>query len=339
MDTNADKDGVTPPNSAPAPQPPLSSPQPGQQIQPQQPLVPPAAVQVQSVVPKPAPVSEPAVSASPAPAPVAAPIVTSDVGIGTPTVDVAAAPVQASQAAQVSPLPSVPVSQPAPQTVAAVPPQLTPREPGKASAATGLLRKYWYVAAGVVILFAGLSFMQIRHVSQENAWKQATQHYQASDYEAAAKEIGKLGMPSDPERLRVYAQTMLATRQLDAALEAYAKLYEAKKDPSVRLIMGNIYTEQKNTAEATKVYRELIDSNPKYVQAYINLATLDRQQGRADEARKVAEAAVAANPTSVALYQLRVSTLLDKKGSAEYNAALDGLRGINPDDPLLLALQ
>lgn len=200
-------------------------------------------------------------------------------------------------------------------------------------------KKYGIVLLIVVLLVILAGYAINQRQSTEQAWDKASDYFSRGDYEKAAKELEGMSVPSDEKKLIVFSQTKLATRQLDDALEGYKKLYEEKKDPGVKLIIGNIYNEQKNYQEAEKIYREAIDTNANYTQAYVNLATLYKMQGDIQNAIEVAQQGVKNNPSSTTLHELRVSMLLDDKESPEYKVAIVELEKLNPNDPLLESLR
>lgn len=201
-----------------------------------------------------------------------------------------------------------------------------------------MARKYWiFLAVAIVVLGAGAAWI-VWSAQQASAWKSATDYFERADYENAEKELSKVSMPSEKDKLRIYAQTMLATGRLDESLEAYNKLYELNSDASVKLIIANIYNQQKKYDEAIKMYKEIIASNDSNVQAYVNLATVYRLQGDNKAAAAISQQAVEKNPNNVTLLELRVSMLLEDKDSEQYAQAVEALRAVNPEDPLLTAL-
>lgn len=202
-----------------------------------------------------------------------------------------------------------------------------------------LLRRYWYVGVVIVLVVVGIVAWFANEASVDAAWKRATDDYGRADYASAAKTLNGMAMPSDEKRLTVYAQTMLATRQLDKALPAYKSLYDKRKDPAVKIVIGNIYNEQKKYDEAAKTYRDIISANSAYVQAYVNLSTLYKLQSKDQDAVEVAKQGVKANSNSVILYELLVSMLLEKKDSSDYKEAVAALKKLNPSDPLLESLK
>jgi tetratricopeptide (TPR) repeat protein len=201
-----------------------------------------------------------------------------------------------------------------------------------------ILRRYWYIVVALIILAGVLIGFQAQRNAQEARWKRATEYFGRVEYDKAAKELKGIPVPKDPERLRTYSQTMLATHQLDNSLTGYKKLYEQKKDPSVKLIIGNIYNEKKDYDNATKIYREAIADNPANVQAYVNLAILYKMRSNMPEAVKVANESVKNNPGSATLRELQVSMLMDDKSTTAYKDAVKALKELNPNDPLLDAI-
>lgn len=211
-------------------------------------------------------------------------------------------------------------------------------KPTRLKQAVRLVRKYWYVALALLVVIIGLVTWQIIQLNQEATWKKAGDYFTRADYGNAEKQLHSVAVPSDADHLHVYAQTMLATQNLDKSLTAYQKLYDLNKDPSIKLIIGNIYNQQKNYDQAIKIYRDIITNNTGNVQAYINLSTVYKLQNNAPEAIKVANEAVKNNPSSVVLRELQVSMVMDNKSSEGYKVAVKELKALNPTDPLLQAL-
>jgi tetratricopeptide (TPR) repeat protein len=202
------------------------------------------------------------------------------------------------------------------------------------------VKKYWYVGVILLLLitvgFAAL-YMQAKDTTM---WKDAQDAYTKADYARSAKLLEGTGIPTDPTRLKIYAESMLATRQYDKALPAYEKLFDVKKDPDVKIKIGNIYNEKKNPEydRAEKAYQEVIANHPSYVQAYINLSTMYKVQSRTDNAIAAAKKGVKANPTSVSLYELLVAMTMDKKDSTDFKEAVAKLKELNPSDQLLVVV-
>ncbi len=209
----------------------------------------------------------------------------------------------------------------------------------KSSKVLSAIKRFWYIIVIVIVIVVGVIVWRTNVTNQDNAWARATAFYQKADYDNAAKELAGLPMPSDAVRLKVYAQTMLAKRDVEKALPAYEKLYTATKEPSYKVILGNIYNEQKNYDKAASTYKEVIADNPGYTQAYVNLAILYKLQNKISEAMAIADSAVKSNPNNVTLLELKVSILMEDKTTDDYKTAVKDLAAINPQDPLLDSLK
>ncbi len=202
-----------------------------------------------------------------------------------------------------------------------------------------IIKRFWYFIVLAIVVVVGGAIWRTNVTNQDNAWARATAFYTKADYDNAAKELAGLPVPSDAARLKVYAQTMLAKRDLEKALPAYEKLYAATKEPNYKIILGNIYNEQKNYDKAISTYKEVIADNPGYTQAYVNLAILYKLQNKISEATAIANAAVKSNPNNVTLLELKVSILMEDKTTQDYKTAVKDLAAINPQDPLLDSLK
>lgn len=202
-----------------------------------------------------------------------------------------------------------------------------------------IITKYWYIFSLLVVLIAAVITWQILESNRAAAWSKASDYFSRAEYEQAAKLIKDFPVPSDPDQQRVYAQTMLATGELDKAMKGYEELYDTNKDLSSKLIIGNIYNQKKEYDKAIVIYEEIVADNPSTVQAYVNMATVYRLQGKNKEAIEVAKKAVDANPQSVTLLELHVSMLLEDQKSEDFKNAVAALRKVNPNDPLLESLK
>lgn len=93
------------------------------------------------------------------------------------------------------------------------------------------------------------------------------------------------------------ARALLGKGETAAALarvEAYLK--ENPKDPRGRFLRGVILTEQNKHDEAIAAFRALNEDMPELPEPYNNLAVLYAARGQYDDARRVLETAVLANP-------------------------------------------
>lgn len=207
-------------------------------------------------------------------------------------------------------------------------------------------KEYWYILAVVVVVAGVAVVFAVIQQNQSHHWAKAQDYFSRADYEKAAKELQGLSMPSDETRLVVYSRVMHATANNDPtnthyknALAAYEKLYAMHKDPQVKILMANIYIQQKQYEQAAKMLNEVIAANPSFIQAYSNLATMYRVQGNNKQAIVVAKKGIDANPKDGTLRELLVGLLLDEKGSAAYNDAVTQLKTVYPSSHLLESLK
>lgn len=202
-----------------------------------------------------------------------------------------------------------------------------------------VIKKLWYVFVVLGVVLGVAIGWWVSSANTDAAWKRAEDAFSRADYETAKKEIGAMPVPSDEDRLKVYAQTMLATRTLDKALVGYTKLYEITKDPQTYLLLGNVYNQQENYDKAVQIYTEVTKSNPQLIQAYVNLATVYKLQSKMDDAISTANKAVENNPKSVQAYELLVALLVENdRDTEEFTTAVEALKALNPEDPLLDAI-
>jgi hypothetical protein len=83
----------------------------------------------------------------------------------------------------------------------------------------------------------------------------------------------------------------------------------------------------------------VIKTNPGYVQAYVNLATVHLLQSDRKAAVETAKTGVEANAGNVTLNELLVSLLLEDKSSSDYISAVAALEELNPQSPLLESIK
>jgi tetratricopeptide (TPR) repeat protein len=200
------------------------------------------------------------------------------------------------------------------------------------------VKRFWYVFVVVAIIAGVLIAWGVASAREDAAWRRANDAFGKADYETAKKEIEGYGVPKEQDRLKVYAQTMLATRTLDKALTGYENLYAVNKDQGTLLILGNIYNQKGDYDKAITTYKQIISNNPGNLQAYVNLATVYKLKSEQDKAIATAKEAVEKNPKSAIALELLVSMLLEDKNSEDYKKAVEQLKAINPEDPLLQAI-
>ena len=92
------------------------------------------------------------------------------------------------------------------------------------------------------------------------------------------------------------------------------------KDARGRFLKGVILTELKKPDEAIAVFRALNEDMPELPEPYNNLAVLYAGQGRYDEARRVLETAIVANP-SYALAHENLGDIYARMAAQSYQRA------------------
>jgi tetratricopeptide (TPR) repeat protein len=200
------------------------------------------------------------------------------------------------------------------------------------------IKRFWYLIP-ILIIAAGIgAFVLAQHVSSDKNWSKATELYKNAKYEEVAKLIQGEPQPSEPARLEMYAQTMHATRKLDKALAAYRSMDKQNPSPDTKIRIANIHNQQEQYSEAATVYKQIIETNPTYVQAYVNLATMQKLQSQGAQAVETAKTGVSKNPESIVLHELQVSMLMDDTTSTEYKEAVASLKKLDPKNQLLKIL-
>ena len=200
------------------------------------------------------------------------------------------------------------------------------------------VRKFWYVLLLVILVIVTFVYIVLSHFSNEQDWQKATKLYETADYAKINELIGDKKAPNDDERLSMYAQTMHATGNLDKALVGYQKLDEKNPSPDMKIRIANIYNQKKQYDKAIQLYRDIVNQNPSYIQAYVNLATVQRLKGDNDGAAATASKGVENNPDSVVLHELRVSMLMEDKSTKEYKSAVKDLKRLDPKNQLIKIL-
>ncbi|KKP69937.1 hypothetical protein A2X44_01865 [candidate division CPR3 bacterium GWF2_35_18] len=169
----------------------------------------------------------------------------------------------------------------------------------------------------------------------QKQWNNAEDYYRQGNYQKASEIMLKFSIPEDTEKLGIYAQTMFATSHLDKAEIAYQKLYEKEKDPFAKMMLGNIANQNKDYEKAKTVYKELIESNPNYIQAYVNLATIYRIQQDQKNAVSITEEGISKNANATVLYELLLSIVINEPTSESYQKAYKKLKEINPQSAVI----
>jgi Flp pilus assembly protein TadD len=110
--------------------------------------------------------------------------------------------------------------------------------------------------------------------------------------------------------------------QYDRALASVdAWLKTRPKDARGRFLRGMIFTQQKKTDEAARVYTDLTQDFPELPEPYNNLAVIYADQGDLDRARSLLESAVRANASFTAAHE-NLGDIHARLAAASYEKAL-----------------
>lgn len=119
------------------------------------------------------------------------------------------------------------------------------------------------------------------------------------------------------EATRLYRQGNKA----DAQSRLTSFLTQNPKDARGRFLQGVIYTEQKRTADALKIFSGLTEDHPELPEPYNNLAVLYASQGQYDKARKALETSIRTHP-SYAVAHENLGDIYATLASQAYDRAL-----------------
>jgi ketosteroid isomerase-like protein len=126
---------------------------------------------------------------------------------------------------------------------------------------------------------------------------------------------------SEPDELQKISQ--LIGRNQHAEAEKNLDRYLAAHPGDVRgtFIKGILLGEQKKTAEAIRLYNDLIKQNPTWPEPYNNLAVLYASQGQYERARQTLETALRTHPSYAAVHD-NLSGIYAAMASEAYGKAL-----------------
>lgn len=126
---------------------------------------------------------------------------------------------------------------------------------------------------------------------------------------------------SEPDELQQISQ--LIGRNQHAEAEKNLDRYLAAHPGDVRgtFIKGILLGEQKKTAEAIRLYNDLIKQNPTWPEPYNNLAVLYASQGQYERARQTLETALRTHPSYAAVHD-NLSGIYAAMASEAYGKAL-----------------
>ena len=122
----------------------------------------------------------------------------------------------------------------------------------------------------------------------------------SGDYAAAEQQLGKaLELRRPPEEvLPPYLRSLLLQgkrREVLTEISRY-RLSSPKALAETRTLQGDVQTQLGNTERAKEAYEAALAAVPGYAHARLGLATLSIREGRLDEALKLVDDAIAADP-------------------------------------------
>lgn len=99
--------------------------------------------------------------------------------------------------------------------------------------------------------------------------------------------------PSDLTALQDLAIAQYQTQRFDEAIATYQQMIKVKNEPVYHNNLGNVLRDAGRAAEAIKEYRAAIAADPLLVVAYVNLGTLQLNQGAVVDGTKTLDAGIA----------------------------------------------
>ena len=198
-------------------------------------------------------------------------------------------------------------------------------------------------------LSAGLKRPPVtRNAAALAALEQAAQTYKSA--EAGNLPVQRLvelyqqALAADPKlAVAHYNLGVLAEHSgnLQEAEDAYRKA--VSMDPTLDVAVANLGAllerQPKGEQASTKLYKAVLDRNPRSVAARVRLGELSLERGKAHDAQELARAALGYDPRSLECYRLLARTyLVQKKYSLAKLMALRGLKLREKDPPLTVTM-
>lgn len=186
------------------------------------------------------------------------------------------------------------------------------------------------IAIFIVAVLVGTYFL-LRQYYLQKSWQSARDYYKKADYRAVANTIGRQKMPADKEDLVIYAQSMMAVKDYDKSYNAYKALADADQNNfDAKLMMANILLAKDDRRGAEKAYLDIIDKNPNYIQAYLNLSAIYRTQNQKDLANETLIKGLKYNSSTFGLLEYLIEINSDQKDSEQYKQWVKQATELNP---------
>ncbi len=122
---------------------------------------------------------------------------------------------------------------------------------------------------------------------------------------AMSQQSPQLAPPTaaPPSEFQEASQLLTKGQLADALIKVDAFLSKRPKDARGRFLKGVIYTQQKKSDEAIRIFSDLTADYPELPEPYNNLAVLYAERGNYEQARLALVAAVQALPTFPAAHE------------------------------------
>ena len=189
------------------------------------------------------------------------------------------------------------------------------------------------------------NLIQTRKTSYGRVYDLMYDYYSRAGSDEDARQVLELKVANNPADTGSIVQLARHYHRIgnnDAMIETLRRLEDAKRFPDGQLAIGNFQLSLGNYADAIRIYRAGLESNPKTpgklaYQKGILAALIG--QGRKDEAVHLAETALKESPKDAEITRLHAGLLLEtgkRENGEEAARELEALYSQNPNDVSLL---
>lgn len=181
-------------------------------------------------------------------------------------------------------------------------------------------KKRWYILLVIVLLLVVLALIVVfgKQKYADRKWEQAREAYKMANYAEVVSLVGKISVPEEKKDKTILASSYIATGDNEKALVLYSDLAKEENNVDAKLMLGNIYRDQKKYKDAEEAYRAVSRVNTGYIQAYLNLAAMFRTNNQMELANEVLTEGIKYNATAMPIIEYWLQLNEDKKGSDVY---------------------
>ena len=194
-------------------------------------------------------------------------------------------------------------------------------------------KKYLLIIVGIVAIILAVLVLGYFYL-QKSKWNKAENLFQNGNLPELAKIVKPGDMPNNLTDLNIYAKTMNSVGNFDEAYKALEKMYSLDKSNDTKLLMANILVQKKDLSGAEKLYLEITQQNYNFIQAYLNLASLYRTEGKNQAAIDLLSSAIKNNQNSVQIYEYLVM-IGNPSSNPDYNTWKEKLTALDPNNTAL----